>query len=131
MWDLPGGHVEAGEDPKESIVRELREELGVTAPQPSGQPLYEIRTATMVRWIWLLDRWTGTPVNAAPDEHDAVAWFETSDLAGLRLAHQPLFPMLTAVLAGGECFTPPGTSVANRRLAESATPGNGDDQSST
>ena len=23
--------------------------------------------------IWLIDRWTGTPVNAAPDEHDAVA----------------------------------------------------------
>jgi hypothetical protein len=38
--------------------------------------------------IWLVDRWTGTPVNAAPDEHDAVAWFETSDLDSLRLAHE-------------------------------------------
>ncbi|WP_428833210.1 NUDIX hydrolase [Micromonospora coerulea] len=24
VWDLPGGHVEEGEDPKESLVRELR-----------------------------------------------------------------------------------------------------------
>ncbi|WP_084685963.1 NUDIX domain-containing protein [Nonomuraea coxensis] len=31
VWDLPGGHVEEGEDPKESLVRELREELGITA----------------------------------------------------------------------------------------------------
>lgn len=29
-----------------------------------------------------------------------MAWFATSDLAGLRLAHEPLLPMLTALLAG-------------------------------
>ena len=28
MWDLPGGHVEAGEAPDDCIQRELREELG-------------------------------------------------------------------------------------------------------
>jgi 8-oxo-dGTP diphosphatase len=49
--------------------------------------------------IWLVDRWTGTPVNAAPDEHDVVAWFETSDLDSLRLAHESYLSMLTAVLA--------------------------------
>lgn len=99
MWDLPGGHVEEGEDPKEGLVRELWEELGITTAAPSGPPLQEIRTATFDMQIWLVDRWTGTPVNAAPDEHDAVAWFETSDLDGLRLAHGSYLPMLTAELA--------------------------------
>lgn len=99
VWDLPGGHVEEGEDPKESLVRELREELGITASEPSGPPTHEIRTATFYMQIWLVDRWTGTPVNAAPDEHDAVAWFETSDLGSLRLAHESYLSMLTAVLA--------------------------------
>jgi mutator protein MutT len=98
VWDLPGGHVEPGEDPRQSLVRELREELGITAPHPSGPPIRELRTATFDMQIWLVDRWTGSPVNAAPDEHDAVAWFETSDLAGLRLAHEPYLAMLTAVL---------------------------------
>jgi hypothetical protein len=51
-----------------------------------------------IRSRWLIDRWTGTPVNAAPDEHDAVAWFETSDLDSLRLAHESYLSMLTAVL---------------------------------
>ncbi|MEV0716864.1 NUDIX domain-containing protein [Asanoa sp. NPDC050611] len=98
VWDFPGGHVEDGEDPKESLVRELREELGITASKPSGPPMHEFRTATIHMRIWLVDSWTGTPVNAAPNEHDAVAWFETSDLGSLRLAHESYLSMLTAVL---------------------------------
>jgi 8-oxo-dGTP diphosphatase len=99
VWDLPGGHVEEGEDPKESLVRELREELGITVSEPSSLPVQEIRGATFDMQIWLVDSWTGTPVNAAPDEHDAVAWFRISGLDSLRLAHEPYLSMLTAVLA--------------------------------
>ena len=29
LWDLPGGAMEAGETPQETVLRELREELGL------------------------------------------------------------------------------------------------------
>lgn len=29
MWDLPGGHVEDGETPRECICREMKEEMGL------------------------------------------------------------------------------------------------------
>ncbi len=36
---------------------------------------------------FLVTRWEGEPVNAAPEEHDDLRWFLPNELADLKLAH--------------------------------------------
>jgi 8-oxo-dGTP diphosphatase len=99
VWDLPGGHVEPGELPGAALARELREELAIDIAAPSGPPVQEVRADTFDMQIWLIEAWTGSPVNAAPDEHDAVAWFTEDALGELCLAHDSYLEMFSKVLA--------------------------------
>ena len=88
VWDLPGGHVDDGEDPRQALVRELREELGVRVDRPRNAPDAVITDddAGFELSIWLVDSWHGEIVNAAPDEHDDVRWFTAEDTDALSLA---------------------------------------------
>jgi 8-oxo-dGTP diphosphatase len=99
VWDLTGGHVEAGESPARALVRELREELGVTITEPSGPEVARLVTATFDMRVWLVEAWTGDLANTAPAEHDRIDWFEASELAGLRLALDSYVSLITRVLA--------------------------------
>lgn len=42
---------------------------------------------TLDMHAFLVTRWEGEPVNAAPEEHDDLRWFQPSDLADLKMAH--------------------------------------------
>jgi 8-oxo-dGTP diphosphatase len=45
--------------------------------------------------VWILEEWSGDPVNAAPKEHDVVEWVSAETLASLALADDS-FPSLIA-----------------------------------
>lgn len=85
-WDLVGGHVEPGEPPHLAASRECLEELGVRVHDPRPIPM-AVGDPTLDVHAFLVTRWDGEPVNAAPDEHDGLRWFRPGDLAGLKLAH--------------------------------------------
>ena len=84
-WDLVGGHVEPGASPHEAVIRECFEELGVHVHDPVLIPM-TFNDPTLDVHAFLVTRWDGEPVNAAPDEHDDIRWFCPTDLAGLKLA---------------------------------------------
>ncbi|MFL5576241.1 MAG: NUDIX domain-containing protein [Gemmatimonadaceae bacterium] len=92
VWDLPGGHCEAGETPEAALVRELGEELGITARR--WEHLTTAEEAGVALHVYRVDQWNGTPWNARPDEHDAIAWMSARDACALRLAHPALCELL-------------------------------------
>jgi len=62
LWLPPGGHVEPGEHPRETVRRELQEELGLALPHELGSPLMLSRSETVgltaghtdvSLWYWL------------------------------------------------------------------------------
>lgn len=95
-WDLAGGHIEPGEQPEQALRRECLEELGVHVHDP--QPLQlSVSDPSLRMHAFLVTRWDGEPVNAAPDEHDDLRWFRPHEIAGLNLAHPALAACIRAV----------------------------------
>lgn len=99
----PGGHVESGETPREALIRELREELGIDA-LVTGGPAFSIRDPShdLELDAWIVTAWAGKPRNAAPDEHDDLRWVAPRELAVLDLAHPALREHLVAAAGGDE-----------------------------
>lgn len=112
VWDLPGGHIEAGESTEQAIMRELHEELDIFVHpahvETIARPL--IATPNLHVAACRIHHWQGEPVNACPAEHDQIDWFTLDDLPRLDLVHPAVTNLLGSVL-GGE--TPePGTRSA-------------------
>jgi 8-oxo-dGTP pyrophosphatase MutT (NUDIX family) len=89
----PGGHVEPGEDPWDTVVREAHEELGILArPHPltaDHRPLFVTVTPTVgpdshldaTLW-WLLDLDPAAPLAPDPGEFSGCGWHPRGDIAG-------------------------------------------------
>lgn len=108
-WDLPGGHVEDGELPRQALMREMREELGIRITAPA-EPIAHVQGPDLRMEVWLVDTWTGNPVNLAPDEHDDLGWFDLGQTSQLHLAHPRLLDLLTSVLDQPARTAGPGAS---------------------
>lgn len=103
VWDIPGGHIEPGETSVDAIVRELAEELGISAIV-TGAPFAIVESAehALHMEVWLVDTWAGTPANRAPEEHDRIAWFAHEELRSLALADESYRPLLANAIETGQ-----------------------------
>lgn len=97
LWEFPGGKVDPGERPEQSLIRELREELGIEVKEPCLAPLtfasHAYETFHLLMPLYVCRRWEGVP---QPMEGQALAWVRLNDLRNYPMppADEPLIPML-------------------------------------
>ncbi len=101
-WDLPGGHVEPDEHAAVSLTRELHEELGIRVRSLPDTPTVVVSDDSfdVDLAIWFIDDWDGEAVNAAPEEHDEIAWCTSTDWSTRPLAHPAYLHLLAESLHG-------------------------------
>jgi 8-oxo-dGTP pyrophosphatase MutT (NUDIX family) len=89
-WELPGGLVDEGEEPSETVARELEEQTGYRAGQLEHlitfQPVAEAADAERVVFVGLDAQQVGEPVSS-----EGIARVEWVPLAGPRV-RGPLLP---------------------------------------
>ena len=90
LWEFPGGKIEAGELPEETIARELREELAVTVATSDLVPLtfasHGYAEFNLLMPLYVCRKWRGTP---EPMEAQQIAWVKVNDL----IRENSQFPM--------------------------------------
>ncbi|MDI7864262.1 8-oxo-dGTP diphosphatase MutT [Rhizobiaceae bacterium n13] len=101
LWEFPGGKVEEGETPEETVVRELYEELGITTRIPCLAPLtfasHTYETFHLLMPLFVCRRFDGI---AQGREGQAIKWVRPQALRDYPMppADEPLIPFLQDLL---------------------------------
>lgn len=103
LWGCPSGGMEPGETPKETIIRETYEEIGLHInPHLATSIFVDARNILnpQERWkdltlFFVATEIEGEPVNNEPNKCEAVAWFDLDNLPT---------SMIPSVKFGLECY---------------------------
>jgi 8-oxo-dGTP diphosphatase len=101
LWEFPGGKVEAGERPEQTLIREFAEELGIVVEEARLAPLtfasHSYADFHLLMPLYVCRRWHGIVV---PREGQKLAWVRPNRLRDYAMpaADVPLIAQLTMLL---------------------------------
>ena len=101
LWEFPGGKVEAGEAPEETVVREIREEIGVETKIDCLAPLtfasHSYEDFHLLMPLYVCRRFWGVP---QPREGQTLKWVRPRQMRDYPMppADLPLIPHLIDLL---------------------------------
>lgn len=104
LWEFPGGKLGPGERPEQALIRELREEIGVTVKEACLAPLtfasHAYEDVHLLMPLYVCRRWDGL---ASPREGQALKWVRPGALRDFPMppADGPLIPPLIDLLGPG------------------------------
>lgn len=81
-FDLPGGHLEANEDIFDGMIREAKEEIGITIKREDMEILhiYHRYKGGMLKFVFKTDKYNGIPINNEMNKCEKIEWIDFENL---------------------------------------------------
>ena len=97
LWEFPGGKVEIGETPEKALIRELKEELGISTWNSCLAPLtfasHDYEKFHLLMPLFVCRKWEGIPIAR---ESQKLKWVFPKDLKNYKMppADVPMIAIL-------------------------------------